>query len=205
MKTKIILILLFPLVTNLIMSCCNCEATITQHYTNSSFTLQVLDNSGSSAIVATSDSIIKKAFGIRMQLIRELTARLHKRCSILMQEATASDLCSCGPGKEYLPKDSVISLKIITVFGFDSMHPANSDVSDYFKVAPGDISFETIAQYMPMLNANYSDYDPNNISLSIDFLLMTPPTINTQHQFIIQIMLSDGRMLQQQTGLINLI
>ena len=198
---KVIFLLLFPLIAEVVISCCNCIEPVIQHYTNKSISINHLDNSRSEPLVSTSDSIIKKAYGIRLQLIRERLACIEKRQSVFIQSAYAFS-CGCPPAKQFLPKDSITAIKIYTLHDFDSNHPADSDVSGYFKIYQA-FTFSTIPDY---IKTSYLVlYDDRELAKQIDFLLMTVPAISGQHQFKVEITLSDGRVLINETTTIELI
>src|SRR5687768_8173772 len=123
---KIIFILLFPFMAELIVSCCNCVEPVLKNYTNKSISVSNLDNSGTNPLVSTSASIIKAAYGIRIQLLREITACTNKPNSIFFQSAYANR-CDCPLPNQFVPKDSIATIKIFTLSDFDNSHPANSD------------------------------------------------------------------------------
>lgn len=91
-----------------------------------------------------------------------------------------------------------------SVANFDGSHPANADVSAYFKIYKGyAYAFTSIADYLKYPEVRLSN--ESQFTSTLDLLLMTPPTLNTQHQFSIQITLSDRRVLQTQSSTIDLI
>ena len=193
MKRKILFLLLFPIMVQLVVSCCSCVEPLIQHYSNKSISLQNLDNSGSEPVPSTSGSIAKTAYGIRLQVIREKTACIQKQTSLFITSAYAMS-CDCPPLNQYIPKDSITSIKIYTLNDFDSSHLSNADISDYFKVY-NLFSFSTINNYLKKSSSIL--YDESELETKADLLLMTPPIVNTQHKFNIQITLSDGRIFQE--------
>lgn len=202
MKTKkIIFILLLPLILEIVVSCCECVDPIFQNYTNKAISINNLDNSGKEPIVSASTAIIKTAYGIRIQLHREKIACIEGPNSIFIQSAFATS-CDCPPPYQFLPKDSITTIKILSLNDFNSNHSANSEISDYFKVF-NHYSFSTIQEYLKNTRSvlNYE----SEFEIKIDLLLMTAPTINNQQKFRVQITLSDGRILEQETSIIELI
>jgi hypothetical protein len=201
MKAKrVIFIMLFPLIADLAVSCCNCLEPVIKLYTHKTISVSNLDNSGSQPVISTSNSILKTAYGIRIQLTREKTVCNGKQPTLFIQSAYAFD-CDCPPVNQLLPKDSVTSIKIFTLNDFDVTHSANADISDYFKVYQ-QFYFSTIKDYLK--NSESTLYDDTELQLTLDLLLMTAPSINTQHKFKIQITLSNGRILEQETSQIQL-
>jgi hypothetical protein len=201
MKAKrVIFIMLFPLIADLVVSCCNCLEPVIKLYTHKTILVSNLDNSGSQPVITTSNSVVKTGYGIRVQLNREKTVSNGKQGALFIQSAYAFD-CDCPPVNQLLPKDSVTSIKIFTLNDFDATHSANADISDYFKVYRF-FSFSTIKDYLK--NSKSTLYEDSELELTLDLLLMTAPSINAQHKFKVQITLSDGRVLEQETSQIQL-
>jgi hypothetical protein len=198
---KILFLLLFPLIAEVVVSCCDCIDPLIGHYTNKTIVVNNIDNSGSEPMTATANSVPKEAFGIRTKLNREKTACLSPSKSFFIQAAYATS-CDCPPPNQLLAKDSVTAIQIFTLNDFDTNHPANSDVSDYFKIFKGS-SFSTITDFIKKYNTIL--YSESELELSFDALLMTPPSLNQSHYFKIKITLSDGRTLEGITTSIDLI
>jgi hypothetical protein len=193
---KILIILILPLMVEIVISCCDCPETTILNYTNCSLFVTNLDNSGESPIISQSDSISKNAYGIKLSIIRnENTCELKKRNSIFIQSAYAYD-CFCPPEIEYMPLDSIVSISITTTHDFDSEHLEYSDVSEYFYVFEYN-EFTSIADYISSIETSIPDYFES--TYEFDLLLMTPPTLGTEHQFEVNVELSDGRILSTQT------
>lgn len=77
--SKILLVLLFPLIGQFVVSCCDCIAPLIEHYTNNEILVDHLDNRDSTPIIATSNTVLKNAYGIRIHLNREKTACINSR------------------------------------------------------------------------------------------------------------------------------
>ncbi|MGV8091386.1 MAG: DUF5034 domain-containing protein [Mangrovibacterium sp.] len=198
---KIILILMLPLMVELIVSCCDCLETIFFDYTNCSLTINNLDNSDATPIIAQSKSISKKAYGIRVSINRsENICEVERNNSLFIQSAYATS-CDCPPESQYMALDSIVSVAITTCNDFDSEHLGCSDVSELFYVFERN-EFTSIPEYIG--NVKTELYDFMNPTFEFDLLLMSPPTIGIEHQFEVTIELSDGRILNAQTGIIEL-
>lgn len=205
---KIIFILLLPVIAEIIVSCCDCAEVIFKNYTNESVLVKNLDNSGQDPVVSVSNSIDKDAYGIRVEVYREITAFNKKTTPTFFQSAYATS-CQCPPPEQFFPIDSVMSIKIFTLNDFDLAHSADSDISDYFKVYQ-QYFFRTINDYLKSTPNGYGNsslvlYDESELEIKVDLLLMTVPTINDQHRFKVEIILSDGRILELETPEIELI
>lgn len=201
MTKKIFLLLLFPFIVDLAISCCNCLDTLTHHYSNKTIVVSSLDNSGQEPKEIAAGSVIKTAYGIRVQLIREKTACVNKPQVMFGQAAYAYD-CSCPPTDEFLPNDSITSIRILTLRKFNNDHPVNSDVSSYFRVYTSSY-FYTLDDYLKYLGATFNN--EAELQFTFDMLLMTPPASGGPNQFRVQFILSDGRILEQDTPTIDFI
>lgn len=197
---KIILILTIPLMVEFAISCCDCKETTFLNYTNCSLTINNLDNSGVSPVITQSTSISKNAYGIRISINRsESICEVKRNNSLLIQSAYATS-CDCPPEVQYMPLDSIVSVIIITSNDFDSEHLRGSDVSKLFYVFKGN-EFTKLSEYIENLETELYDYVTP--TFEFDILLMSPPTIGIEHQFEVSIKLSDGRILNAQTGKIE--
>jgi hypothetical protein len=152
-------------------------------------------------MTTTANSVPKEAFGIRTQLNREKTACLSPSKSLFIQTTNATS-CYCPPQNQLLARDSVIAIQIFTLNDFDTHHPANSDVSEYFKVFKRS-SFSSITDFLKKYNTILDR--ESELELTFDILLMTPPSLNQNHSFKIKVTLSDGRTLEGITTSIDLI
>ncbi len=89
---KVLIILLFPFITEMVVSCCpDCDDPIIGHYTNKTLWVSNIDNSGIKPEITNGNPVPKEAFGIRVRLGREKTACLTPRRSLFIQTAYASE------------------------------------------------------------------------------------------------------------------
>ena len=199
---KVVFLLLFPLLAEVVVSCCNCVEPVIQRYTNKTISVTNLNNSGAAPESTNADTVVKRAFGIRVLLERERLACLEKKMPSLFMQSAYAFSCGCEPALQYLPKDSIESISIYTLNEFDNSHAAGADVSDYFKVY-GDYHFRTIENYVK--NTSPTLFNDQDLKPQIDFLLMTAPAVSGEHRFRVQIKLSDGRILQSESSPIKLV
>ena len=198
---KIILVLMLPLILELVVSCCNCIETTYLNYTHCGLMIKNLDNSGASPVVAQSNSISKNAYGIRLSIKRsENYCELKRSNSFFIQSVYATS-CDCPPEFQYMPLDSIVSVKLSTYSDFDSEHLAGSDITGLFYVYSGN-EFIEISKYLKHVETEL--YNLMNPTFQFDILLMSPPIIGMAHEFEVLIELSDGRVFKSQTGIINL-
>ena len=211
MKKKLIIILLVPVV-ELFYSCISCEDPcrdiVTKYgkFSHKELFLKNLDNSGEQIIETDALQINKNAYGIRLNLIIEKingTVRLKAANSIFFQSAYALSY-DCPPEYIYSAVDCIKSIKIFTLQDFDSQHSENSDITDYFKLSG---LYEDVQDFSQTIGytLEFDIIEYLDTPFHIDILLMTAPTIENQHQFKVQIELSDGRILEQETTKIELL
>ncbi len=198
---KILIVLLFPLIAEVVVSCCDCADPSIGHYAHKAIVVENIDNSGGEPVTTTANSVPKAAFGIRAELTRERTTFLTPTKSLFVTSAYATS-CDCPPPNQLFGRDSVTAIEIFTVNAFDASHPANSDVSAYFSVFRGT-TFNTIGDYLKKHPTVV--YSESELAVTFDALLMTPPSLNLSHSFKIKVTLSDGRTLEGITTSINLL
>jgi len=188
---------------------CGCgELPVSVSYSHKILIVKNLDNSGASAIESESLQLNKNAYGIRFYLIREkdIIARIKQTNSIFVQSMYAFTKAPC-PEYFHFPSDSIVSIKIFTINDFDDQHLTDSDVTNYFRVAG---SFSTIENYVAGVRYTFdwgyiTDFEDFIAEIKLDLLLMTPPTATNNHQFKVQVTLSDGRILEQLTTEVQLL
>lgn len=198
---KIILVLLMPVITHVIIACCNCPEPVVKRYSNESMTVQNLDNSSGVPLVITSATVPKNAYGIKVNLHRAVVAYNVKRLPSFFQSAYA--YCDeCGPKLKIIAKDTIVDLKVFSIYDFDANHSANSDVSEYFTILT-DIFSGTIPDYLGSIKDYPYDvtlYDESQLESELSLFLTTAPELRTGNKFSVQITLSDGRILKQETS-----
>ena len=183
MKRKyivLLIILTLPLL-DVFYACCNCDDNIEEKfYTNSGFSIKNIDNSGAEPIESTSENINKKAYGIRLQVNRQSLSFLKKDTyQPLFSQGAYAMSCDCPPEVTYDHTDKVESIKIITLNDFNADKPANSDITEYFKISKG---YKDVIELVKSLNYDFA-YRLEETEY-FDLLLMTLPSENNvQHQF----------------------
>lgn len=200
---KALLLLFLPVMVNMIVACCNCLDSVVLLYTYKEFSVSNLDNSGAQPREITTGAVPKAAYGLRMQIAAEEVVRLDNPVSLFGQAAYARyTKCRCGGDTYYHPRDTITSINVITLNNFNSSHPAGADVSAYFKILES-YSLSTISEYLKKAQDNlFNDglYDKK----LLDLLLMTAPDAAGAYKFRVQVVVSDGRILEQDTPTIDL-
>lgn len=200
-KIKILLVFVFPLCIELIISCCNCKDATFLNYTNCNMTMLNLDNSGIKPVITKSNIIPKRAYGIRVSINRSETICNSKKNQSLFIQSTYATSCECPPEFIYRPLDTITSIKIITENDFNKEKLKFSDVTDMFYVFKLS-RFIKINEFIKTINADV--YDFMDSTFNFDLLLMEPPIIDSKHEFEVIISLSNGKEFKAKTGIITL-
>lgn len=197
---KIGLFFAFLILLDFSSSCCRKYGNVLD-YTNCQIAVENLDNSGADPVVIQTADVPKEAYGIRLNLTRSVgTCQLDNYQSFLFSSAYA---CKDNSNvTEYRPLEGISAIKIITLNDFDTTHQANNDVTSYFYLLEKD-GFISVYDYLSGQDFIY--YDTSAMSLKLDLFLMTTPTQSTQHQFRVEVYLTDGRILTAETPTVNLI
>lgn len=194
--TKILIWLILPVMLDTLIACCGCDTPQYFRYTNSSLRIEHLDNRGSSPIIAT-EAALSKAYGIRMHILCETTAKTAPS-SFFLNKAYAFR-CECAEPMQYHPKDSIIAMRIVVLDDFDNQ-PAGTDISSYFKLKLQH-SFKNFEEYLHQSATVF--YTTDAKSLELDAFLITPIP-NGTYRFRVELDLSDGRNLIRDTSPITL-
>lgn len=208
---KTVLVLLLPIFAQVLVSCwCNCNEPKYGTYTNKGFyEVKNLENA-EFLNTTTMESIPKTAFGLRIEMQRDIVSQRQSPKTEILPSAYAMSPCEC-PYNKLTAKDSVTTVNIFTVNDFDDKHLAGSDVSDYFRYVNRNSSNGVIKKYAtltefvkeePTAIFNADFYKNTKI---IDFLMMETPKLGTKHNFRIKIAFSDGRVVEATSLPINLI
>ncbi|MGM9474781.1 DUF5034 domain-containing protein [Pedobacter sp. GSP4] len=199
MIKKVLYILGLALISQLIVACvnCNCPPTRNIYFTNKALSLKNMDKSLPDSMVTNSRIISNANYGIQVRLQTTLlTMRKQQLNWGLMQTAYA---CSCNDDN-FIAKERVVSLKIVSNNDFDASHPKNTDLTLYFKARKG-VTMISIADYIK--TANELGYD-TMYPFYEGVFLQAAPSINKKHQFKLTITLSDGRILEAETTEVEL-
>lgn len=199
MIKKIFFVLGLALMAQLIVACvnCNCPPTRTIYFTNKGLLLKNLDLSLPQPMLTNSGTVSSANYGIQVLLQTVLLTKGKQHTNWgLMQSAYA---CSCD-NDNFISKEAILSLKIVSNNDFDTSHPKNTDLSLYFKARKG-ATLIPIADYIK--TSNDINYDIMYAFNEGVFLQVTP-NVNKKHKFKLTITLSDGRILEAETTEIEL-
>ncbi|RAW00349.1 DUF5034 domain-containing protein [Pseudochryseolinea flava] len=196
---KVLLVLAVPFLLDVASSCsmgCDVE---TYQYVHKDLQVANLDNSGAKAVV-TSGEVKRSAYGIRLSISRDaIAAILHEPGLSFSTKLYASDCIE----NEYIAKDSITSIKVVSLVNFDEEHGAGSDVSDYFKVGLTG-AFTALDDYVNMYGHQTLNLNGPIQAHEINLLLMTQPEPGT-YQFKLEVTISDGRNFEGTTNEIELV
>lgn len=180
-KYKVLLILLALPLLDVFYACCNCgDNTEEKFYTNSGFALKNIDNSGEEPLESASENINKKAYGIRLQVNRQSLSFIKTETyQPLFSQGAYAMSCDCPPEVTYDHTDKVESIKIITLNDFTTDKPANSDITEYFKIRK---LYKDVSELVKSLNYDFS-YTLKETEYFDLLLMVSPAEANVQHQF----------------------
>jgi hypothetical protein len=188
--SKIILLLLFPLMAELVVSCydCKCSEPVTTYYTHKSIKVSNIDTAKAPE-PTTSDSIAKTSYALFLQLNIEKTAC---RTEPKLHFISPAYACDCV-GDKHVAKEEVTAVKILSLKAFTPNEPADSDITDYFEGYDNGIHFS--AEEFIKMRYLYG-VSPTEKSLDFTLYLKAPEAFSGNHQFKVQITLTDGRILE---------
>jgi hypothetical protein len=205
LKKTVLLVLLFT-IARFIISCCHCQPSTNYRYTHDSLTICHLDYRTDEMVITTDSTALKNAYGIRLLIDRTVLACKEEPAGSQIIQSTYAFSCGCELDA-FIQTDSIVSIKITTLTDFDSLHLKNTDVTSRFYVfksnayIPVDMYIKGTRQYEhPSPN---NDADVNRLQMSL--LLMTPPQFSGIKQFLVEVVLSDGRIFSKTTSTISLI
>ncbi|MDR2927570.1 MAG: DUF5034 domain-containing protein [Cytophagaceae bacterium] len=150
--------------------------------------------------------VLRENYGIHMffdgeREIREIHQALNsnRRNLLLIQSAYAFSPASC---ENYTLKSTITAIQIVSENDFDSLHPAGSDITEYFGVQTnmnedGTPVFKPVADYLKdmfeYLSKTDIEYTP---VFDMHCMLTTPPEAG-EYTFTVVACMSDGRTLKQ--------
>jgi hypothetical protein len=196
---KIGVLLLIAFLVRLSISCCDCPPTTSYKYSFDSVDIFNIDNSGQTPVLVTSGTIPKEAYGMQIECSLKQIAFNKFRVFETFNSVYAYD-CFCPPEIEYIAQDTITDLRIMSLNDFDETHPANSNISEYFKVLTHK-TYITIQNYIDSPEIIYYEVPDKEI---ITLYLMQPPTITGEHRFLVEIELSGTVTLISSTTVISL-
>ncbi len=155
----------------LITSCC-CEANF-EHYSLDNPTAHHLNNEGVNYARFSGSEIPAKAYGIQLEFEKKES------------EKYANDnSCNRTCDDYYEPsiENPVTRIKITALSNFDSLHPAGSDITHYFRYASThQFEDDTIPTFF-----NKHPLTSSDCCASIELFLYQPPQQAGIHRFLVQ-------------------
>jgi hypothetical protein len=192
---KAAFIILTVFTSRIIISCCDCPMTTEYQYSFDYISLYNLDNSGKDLIISQTNIIPKKAYAILIDFSL-LKVSLNNFQLEGFPAANAID-CFCPPETRYSPKDTITSITITTIKTFDNQHPAESDISSFFKLLGFD-RYIPIQEFLSEPERIYEYTKPENEK--IELFLLQPPSVAGEYSFKVEVILSDSRLLSMTTN-----
>lgn len=187
---KVLFVISITFSLRVLSSCCDCPPTSEFQYSFDYISVYNLDNSGKESVISQTNVIPKEAYGILIDfsLLKISLNSFHLKG---FSEANAFD-CFCPPETRYTPKDTITSIVIISNNVFDNQHPAESNISDLFKILGSD-NYISIQEYLKKSEKIYEYNKPENEKINL--FLLQPPSSAGDFRFTVEVHLSDNRIL----------
>lgn len=100
----------------------------------------------------------------------------------------------------YHPGNKPVSIAVLSLQNFDSLHPAGSLLNDYFINGPGiESTIERVVYDFPDTKDFYPTHDPD------DLWLMVPPSAPGFYQFVVQMTFDNGMTFRDTTTAITFV
>lgn len=178
-----------------------------------------IDNGGTEPVVVCSRPVSREAYGIRLSVLADVSSAelgaAYNTSSLLVQQAMATTVPVISD-TVLVALNPIVDIKVFTVSDFDDRHLAGDDIAEYFLAYdPSGYRFTRIddflADYSFHFRIGVAEYvnsmygDPKTLELGADLLLMSAPTLNTRHQFNVQLCLYNGDVLECLTEEIELL
>ncbi|KAF0130052.1 MAG: hypothetical protein FD155_1838 [Bacteroidetes bacterium] len=181
---KTVFVLAMILLLKVLTSCCECLESSIFRYTFNSIETVHINNAGEKPIFVNDGTISKEAYGL---LIRLSLSQIAAGSRLSGFSSANAMRCDCPPEMQYIAQDSLAGIRIFTLNDFDAAHLSDSDISDFFSV-----NYASISDYLENPAKVY--YDPVAQD-SIIMYLMYAPEFSGEHQFKVEIAISDGSTL----------
>lgn len=203
---KVLFLLLLPLLAQFLAACCDCLSTTVKNLTHCSFSISPIDNSGAAPVVAQSTAVPREAFGIRLTiLLKENICEAAPAKNLFINSAYAAS-CNCDDDMQHTIKSDIEEIRIYALKDFATGKPANTDITEHFYVyMPDDLKNEFTPLTFFLEGKQPMFPSLNNLTVELDMLLMTPPTAGSEQQFKVEVLLSDGRVFESETSVLELV
>ena len=196
---KIALVLFIGFALRLVVSCCDCPEEAVFKYTFDYIETRHLDNAGKTPAIVDSGTILKEAYGLQIEFSL-IQLACNKTLNFSAFNSAYATSCGCPPELQYLAQDTISAIRIKTLNNFDQTHPADSDISGYFKVLDYD-NYITIQELIDAPEMIYYEKPDKDL---MKVFLMQAPTQTGEYRFQVELLLSNGTTLTSVTTPINL-
>lgn len=161
---------------------CSCSKHIPAVYEVVGMSLGNSNNTGQDPVDAATDSVPMKAYAIKMTLNEK------------MLKKTEGDAYENG----FMNEDQLTLLNVISLYDFDSAHPANTSLNSCFLTGLGSAAtLDAFVSNGKIGGGAYQDGNYTDSWSTTQYLyLMTPPALAGNQSFVVEIGLSDGRKMR---------
>jgi len=202
-KTLLLIVIVFALRS--FSGCVNCDCSdYAEPFDYSNIRIANLDNSQTYVHETHYNTMGRKAVAFNISVMGD-SMSFKKKSTQIETFGFAHLSADCDCNQLFEANQSIETISIRTLYDINETAKANSEVSNLF-VAHSSDSYEpenlylTLDELYPKINnqtktANYQEFN----------LFLTEPVLNDKAQFIINVKLSDDRVLSDTTNLITII
>ena len=192
---RLILIALLLFIADFFIACCRCDSPPIIEYKRCELEVFNLKYTEARYDKLIADSIKAETYGIQLEFIQKENTCQVKSSGLFINNALA---CSCDEtnGKAL---DRFQSIKIFTIQPFDSIHPADSDVTDYFIAGMSYWDETSVSEYVARQNNMDEGTGYFGYADILSLRLNTIPDSTISRQFKIEATMTDGRVLSELT------
>lgn len=206
MVRKILIILLFGFILRTLTSCiCNCSDDTTP-FDFQNIMIENLDNSGDWPVVTEHNEMYSKAVAFSVTAFAEDIFVMNMLKQINLAGFNSAKAFSCDCAVLFSANQKIEKITITTLFSISDQIPAMSNVTDYFVADSHERNnWETIYVDMDNIISHINPetyYDSGSQDIQV---FLKEEVKNDKAQFIIDLDLSDGRVLSDTTNLITII
>lgn len=202
---KVIFVLLLIFIIRVMVSCCRCSDETEPMELNqiTVVNLNTVNSMGETANYVTDTMPSSKlAFQINVTDSTLHPDIFYYGCNKVDFGFNTASATSCDCYQLFEPEQQIVDVRIFSLHNLTEQIKANTDVTEYFvALLPLSDLYTPIADIYPSINRNVVG---SNLSISMN-LFCKLNIQNSKAQFVINVELSDGRMLSAFTNEIKLI
>ncbi len=203
---KVVFLVLLPFVSQMLIACLGCGDPPIRPFAFCSFSVFPLDNSGPQPVISQTGAIPKNAFGIRLHFnLRQYMCEAKQPVPAFFPAAFASTSnCNDVPYATY--QHAIEQIQVYTLHDFGPGFAANANVTELFYVYRPEKHQQEFTAVQDFINQMPGPpYNSGSSEIGFNLLLMTPPETGTGHEFLVNVLLTNGSEFTAQTGVLELV